>query len=63
MEPLFRKGHIFQRPDHNEMYELTQDVYFGDLVMPNHLKPYNGAPKPMSGEFIQEWLLQQINGR
>lgn len=59
MEPLFEKGHVFHGPD-EQGYILTRDVFTGDLLKNTDVLPFGGAPEPVAGEVIIEWLAKQI---
>lgn len=55
----YPKDHEFHGPD-GQGYRLTRDVDVYEMVMADQFEAFGGAPKPVSGEVMPEWLHRQI---
>ena len=55
----YPKGHEFRGPD-GQGYRLTRDVEGHEQIMANQFEAFGGAPQPVSGEEMPEWLQRQI---
>ena len=58
-KPVHRRGRIFKGPD-TQGYVLTRDVFFNEVIQPNHLEAFGGAPEPKDREILPEWLAKEI---
>jgi hypothetical protein len=56
---IIKKGHVFKGPN-GQGYELTQDIEDTTEVSTHHFEPFGGAPVPVQGEPMPEFLLKQI---
>jgi hypothetical protein len=57
--PTFCKGHVFKGPD-GMGFALTRDVYPWDAMMHTDFQPINGAPEPVAGDMMPDWLARQV---
>ena len=57
--PFFKKGHKFD-DGFGLGYELTRDVFEGEVPMPSMFEPYGGAPQFEIGDKIPQWLDVQL---
>ncbi len=62
-QAVFSKGTKFIKPGEVQGYELARDVYPGEPFCVDDFTPINGAPKPVGGEIIPQWLADQIKDR
>lgn len=60
-EPILPKGHKFEGPD-GQGYETTRAIYRWEHVSADQFRPYGGAPEPISGMTLPDWLNSQIFG-
>lgn len=56
-----RRGQEFHGPD-GQGYRCIRDVAHGDVIPADALVPFGGAPDPVPGAMIPEWLAVQIMG-
>ena len=39
---------------------MMRDVFFNEVIRPNHLEAFGGAPEPKDGGIIPEWLAKEL---
>lgn len=59
---VYKRGKVFMGPN-GHGYELTRDVNHAEPIVFNQFKPIGGAPQPVAGDLIPDWLLVQIGAR
>ena len=58
-KPFLHKGHRFDGPG-GQAYELARDVYEGDFHVASDFVAIGGAPEPVEGMLMPDWLSIQI---
>lgn len=57
--PIFLEGHRFEGPD-GQAYELTRDVFSGEIIKADQFRALNGAPEQKPRFPMPDWLAAQL---
>jgi len=60
MDPVFEAGDELWNADRTAGYRFKTAVCRGALAHVNLLEPLGDAPVPADGEYIPEWLQEQL---
>lgn len=52
-------GYVIQGPD-GQGYRLKHDVYRHAMILAADFEPVGGAPEPIAGEVIPEWVAKAL---
>ncbi len=59
----FPEGHEFIDPQTGQGYRLTEAITSVSRVTPAIFKPIDGAPKPIEGEIMPNFLIEQLRSK